>query len=96
MSISEKRDAVSNGIHSMANDAIDKTTSAANRASEFTGQVASSLKGVGIDTDRMATVAMRQAGAFETALVETICARPIRSVAIAALAGLLIGAARGR
>ena len=75
MNMREQRDAISEGIASVANDAVDKSARAVNRAADLSGQAASSLKGIGVDTDKMAAVAARQAGAVEAALIEMIFAR---------------------
>jgi ElaB/YqjD/DUF883 family membrane-anchored ribosome-binding protein len=94
MTTAEQVASYTNSASAMANDALDKTAQVANKASDLSGQLAASLKGANVD--QLSKAAKRQASALEAALVDTIRARPLQSLVVAGLAGLLIGAFRGR
>ncbi len=96
MKIEDHVSSLSNSVNSMANDAADRGSRLADKASEVSGQVASSLRGMGINTDQLAVAARREIGAIEGALVDAVRARPLRAIALAGIAGLLIGVTRGR
>lgn len=94
MTTAEQVASFSNSANSMANDALDRTAQVANKAADLSGQLAASLKGANVD--QLSQAAKRQASALEAALVDTVRARPLQALVVAGLAGLLIGAFRGR
>lgn len=53
--------------------------------------VNSNLKSVGIDTDRMTEAAGERAGELQRLLIEEVRAQPLRALAWAAAAGVIVG-----
>jgi ElaB/YqjD/DUF883 family membrane-anchored ribosome-binding protein len=65
--------------------------SVARQTSDLAGQVTSTLRSAGVDTDRIADKARGQVADLQSVLVETIRNRPVGSLAVAAAVGLVIG-----
>ncbi|MCU4180145.1 hypothetical protein [Bosea sp. BH3] len=61
------------------------------RSGEKASDVTSNLKSVGIDTDRMTEAAGDRAGELQRMLIEEVRAQPLRALAWAAAAGVVIG-----
>lgn len=61
------------------------------RAKLETNDVTSNLKSVGIDPERMTEAAGERAGELQRLLIEEVRAQPLRSLAWAAAAGMVIG-----
>jgi ElaB/YqjD/DUF883 family membrane-anchored ribosome-binding protein len=84
-----------NGVSDAVNGAHDQgerlAKNVARQTSQFAGQVSSSLKSAGLDTDKLAEQARGQARDLQSALIETIRSRPVGALAVAAGIGLFIG-----
>lgn len=60
-------------------------------AEDLAATVSSTLKSVGVDTDRMVDVAREQAGDLQELIAREIQERPLRALGLAAAVGLFVG-----
>ncbi|WP_296575307.1 hypothetical protein [Phreatobacter sp.] len=64
---------------------------AADRAAEIAEDLSARLKAVGIDTDVMVAAAKDRASGFETVVRDEMQGHPLRTLGLAAAAGLVLG-----
>lgn len=75
----------------IAGKAEEAGRAAADGAAELTREISDKLKTVGIDTDAMLNAAREQAGGWQKSLADEVNSRPLRTLGMAAVAGLVVG-----
>ena len=101
------KDSISETASNVASTARAKVSDAAGSLQDTVGQVkqaavdgatsiaeqaTSKLKSVGVDTDALAAQAKDSAGALQKAIEDEARSHPLRTIGIAAVAGLVLGA----
>jgi ElaB/YqjD/DUF883 family membrane-anchored ribosome-binding protein len=80
-----------NNVEDMKTTASQTADNVARSASDMADNVSTKLKSVGVDTDVMANAAKNQATELQRLIGDELQARPMRSLAIAAAFGVIVG-----
>jgi len=90
-SIGEKtQDMARAGAREVSNRSSDASKTLSNKASEFADTANDTLKSYGIDTRDLGDTAIATLEEWQDALLASVKAHPLRSIAIAAAAGFVI------
>jgi hypothetical protein len=78
-----------------AQHAADELAGMQDRVARQTGEIAdkvsTTLKHAGVGADEMAVAIKEQAGTLQQMMIDEVRARPMRALAVAAIAGLVVG-----
>jgi ElaB/YqjD/DUF883 family membrane-anchored ribosome-binding protein len=87
----DARSKISQTAHNIQDSASNIRQSASDTAASYAQKANNTLKSAGVDTDLIAARAKDQASALQTAIEDETRNHPMRTLGIAALAGVVLG-----